>query len=724
MIYAIPLLDVTERDRPYVGGKAFSLALMARKGLRIPGGLCVATEAYRTYLAATGLGDGIVLELNRKRFEDMRWEEIWDAALRIRNMFLKTPMPGDLERELAGPMKETFSDRPVAVRSSAPGEDSDRTSFAGLHESYVNVRGTAAILEHIRLVWASLWSDRALLYRQELGLQVHRSTMAVVVQELVPADRSGIIFTVSPAAPRESVVEAVHGLNQGLVDGTIEPDRWVIDRESGTILSHTPAQRENWMVPSPSGVSLEVLPRNRAGKPPLRPREVRRVVAMGKRSERAFGAPQDMEWCFRETVLYTLQSRPITTPARGGKGDERPWYLSLHRSFENLKALRHKVEETIIPGMERDGASLAAVDLEGLDDDTLAAEIERRRAILRDWNDTYTRDCIPMAHGMRLFGQVYNDTVKPADPFEFMDLLRSDGLAGLERNRALQDLARQIAREGLTEKDPLFREGVDRFIARFGAGGPTGGDGVSEEERRGVTALLLEMARAGVSEGPKGGPPLTRSADDFLDLFGEEQRPFGEELLELGRASYRLRDDDNIALGRVEREVARAVEEGRRRLKLRRLGGTDRLDGEEIVKALRDPSYVPLPERGPEKTPDRGAFRIQARQIVGQPAGPGIATGRARVILDSAGLFEFKTGEILVCDAVDPNMTFVVPLAAAIVERRGGMLIHGAIIAREYGLPCVTGIPGATQLIRTGDHLTVDGYLGIVIIGSPGRDNR
>jgi pyruvate,water dikinase len=79
-------------------------------------------------------------------------------------------------------------------------------------------------------------------------------------------------------------------------------------------------------------------------------------------------------------------------------------------------------------------------------------------------------------------------------------------------------------------------------------------------------------------------------------------------------------------------------------------------------------------------------------------------------------LFAFKAGEILICDAIDPNMTFVVPLASGIVERRGGMLIHGAIIAREYGLPCVTGIPRATELIHTGDSLVVDGHLGIVTI--------
>ncbi|HEX5643827.1 MAG TPA: PEP-utilizing enzyme, partial [Thermoleophilia bacterium] len=109
--------------------------------------------------------------------------------------------------------------------------------------------------------------------------------------------------------------------------------------------------------------------------------------------------------------------------------------------------------------------------------------------------------------------------------------------------------------------------------------------------------------------------------------------------------------------------------------------------------------------------------RAQARQIVGQPAGPGLAVGPARVVRTREDLAAFADGEILVCDAIGPEMTFIVPLAAGIVERRGGMLIHGAIIAREYGLPCVTGVPRAAELIRTGDRVTVDGYLGIVIVG-------
>ena len=187
-------------------------------------------------------------------------------------------------------------------------------------------------------------------------------------------------------------------------------------------------------------------------------------------------------------------------------------------------------------------------------------------------------------------------------------------------------------------------------------------------------------------------------------------------MLDLARASWRLRDDDNLYLGRLERLLTAALEEVERR-------------GLLVEDGLR-PRAVTLPSPvgaapaavasavEPAALPDPGpGARAQARQIVGQPAGPGLAVGPARVVRSRDDLAAFVAGDILVCDAIDPEMTFIVPLAAGIVERRGGMLIHGAIIAREYGLPCVTGVPRAAELIRTGDRITVDGYLGIVIIG-------
>ena len=188
------LEQLEEKDRPLAGGKALSLAVMHKNGFVVPRAICLNAEAYLHYVKTTGLIDQILLDLFRKPFEDMRWEEIWDTALRIRNAFLRTPVPFDLRKAMLSEFESRFSKRPVSVRSSAPGEDSSKTSFAGLHESFVNIRGPEAILDHVRLVWASLWSDRALLYRQELALDVKKSAMAVIIQEMISGERSGIVF--------------------------------------------------------------------------------------------------------------------------------------------------------------------------------------------------------------------------------------------------------------------------------------------------------------------------------------------------------------------------------------------------------------------------------------------------------------------------------------------------------------------------------------------------
>jgi pyruvate,water dikinase len=198
----------------------------------------------------------------------------------------------------------------------------------------------------------------------------------------------------------------------------------------------------------------------------------------------------------------------------------------------------------------------------------------------------------------------------------------------------------------------------------------------------------------------------------YLSFFPDVRKSFARELLALARASYRLRDDDNIYLGRIRGHWEAALEEGKKRL----TGRPIRISDEDIPRALKDPEFEPPPETENLGETDKTLVMMRARQLVGQPAGSGIATGTARVIAGEEDLSGFMAGEIIVCDALDPNMTFIIPLAAGIVERRGGMLIHGAIIAREYGLPCVTGVPEAVTLIRTGDVLTVDGYLGIVVI--------
>ena len=144
-----------------------------------------------------------------------------------------------------------------------------------------------------------------------------------------------------------------------------------------------------------------------------------------------------------------------------------------------------------------------------------------------------------------------------------------------------------------------------------------------------------------------------------------------------------------------------------------------------IIVALRDrfAGEVVLPEETETERVTKSACPDETpRQLIGQPAAPGLETGKVRCIRSSEDLGRFQSGEVLVCDAIQPMMTHLVPLASAIVERRGGMLIHGAIIARELGIPCVNGIAGVVDLLKDGDLVTVDGYLGIVTVGPPDFD--
>jgi phosphoenolpyruvate synthase/pyruvate phosphate dikinase len=349
----LPLDHVRPEDLAEVGGKCLALSRMLKSGFRVPGTLCVSARAYEAYVERNGLRERILLELHRKDFQDMRWEELWDASLRIRNMFLTSPMPAKLAQELGEEIGRFFGSRPVVVRSSAPAEDSAGASFAGLHESYVNVRGIDSILDHVRKVWASLWSDAALLYRRELGLEVATSTMAVAIQEIVVGTCSGVAFGVNPNDSSQAVIESVHGLNQGLVDGAVEPDRWIVDRETEEVLEHTPAARERRMVPSPEGLSMESLPPELSEKAPLDSAQVSTVFRLTRDLEQLFEGPQDVEWTFREGQVFILQSRPVTAGTGSRKGDQRSWYLSLRKSYENLKAMRMKIEAH--PGDDRGG---------------------------------------------------------------------------------------------------------------------------------------------------------------------------------------------------------------------------------------------------------------------------------------------------------------------------------------------------------------------------------
>jgi pyruvate,water dikinase len=721
---------------PSVGGKAARLAQLARQGFRVPPGFCIPVAAYDRFIRAAGLDRRIKVELGRKPLDAMRWEEVWDTALRIRSTFLGAPIPTPLAQAIAEAAARLGADTPLAVRSSAPGEDSAAGAFAGIHESVVGVKGAPALLDAVRVVWASLWSDAALLYRRELGLDPAKSRMAVLVQTLVTEDRSGVAFGRDPRqrASAHAVVEAVAGPCANLVDGLVDPDRWLLDRESGRIVE--------WRRGARSGGAPET--------PLLAEPDLGAVHRALRSVEALLGWPPDMEWTGRAERLTLLQSRPITTAGAADPGDRRPWYLTLRPGPRRLRELKERVAGELIPALEAEGARLAAEDLTGLADAALAAAIASRSAALERWRRVYEEAFIPFAHGVRRLGQYYNDAVRPEDPYEFVGLLQGQRMLAGARNQALEDLVARLRRSpearrilaapgdaaanlralAGVESGAAFLQALEEFRSRF--------LDVSYKGERlcdrpdALVATLLELADAAAARPAKAEerrtPPAVAVLEErLLAAVGEARRDEAMEVLAIGRLSWRLRDDDNILLGRIESQFLFALSLGADRLRAqRRLDGdaVDEAAAPEIIRALQDPErrVVVMRDTPPKPAGPRAAACEKARQLVGQPAAPGWATGRARVVRTAGDLAAFRAGEVLVCDAIQPTMTHLVPLAAAVVERRGGMLIHGAIIARELGIPCVNGIADAAEILADGCLVTVDGHLGIVTVGEPEFD--
>ena len=730
-------------DDRIVGGKAAKLAQLMRAGFAVPRGFCLTTWAYEAFVVDAEITAAISMELGRKSMDGMRWEEIWDAALRIRSMFLAQPLSRQLRATVRDGLQIFNSSVPLAIRSSAIGEDSAGRSFAGLHESIIGVRGEQAVEDAVRLVWASLWSDAALLYRQELGLDPARSRMAVVVQEMVNSDRSGVAFARDPRDMRKdhAIIESVPGPCSLLVDGLVDPDRWEMNRATGGVVAWLPGQRED-----------------SDNKPLLEPQDLHSVLQTLLSVEQLFRWSPDMEWTGRSDSLTVLQARPITT-AVPEEDEKRSWYLTLRPNDARLKDLRQRITGQLIPELAAAGEAFAAEQLELLDNQQLADAIEKRSQTLARWKKIYWDEFIPFAHGVRRLATYYNDAVQPDDPYEFVGLLRDQPMLAAQRNSLISELARQLgsnhalrtAVEELlakhvssiqwpTFRDELLKGGIaaDEFVQGFDNLQERFFDVTFDDERLSERPglLLSNLVELSDSSSPSESHRVSRSncsrelEEKLVAAVGLERRAEAMDVIETGRVSWRLRDDDNLLVARLESQCLRALDVAAKRLrKLGRLTGNGHLNDSYLVllvRALREPSteLITVADGNKSEKPKLSLTPPgqSPRQLIGQPASPGLATGVVRCVSGRDDLGMFRRGEILVCDAIQPTMTHLVPLSGGIVERRGGMLIHGAIIARELGIPCVNGVRDAAAILQNGDLVTVDGHLGIVTVGAADFD--
>jgi pyruvate,water dikinase len=303
------------------GGKGASLATMAVAGLPVPPGFILSTEAYRQFVAANDLGAVIVDAVRAPSDADPADWEV--AASEIQSRFHQADLPEALIEAIRAAYADLGGEGlAVAVRSSATAEDLPGASFAGQQETYLNVRGETALLDAIRRCWASLWTARALAYRQRLGIDQQTVAMAVVVQAMVPAEAAGVLFTANPTTGERSeiVVNASFGLGEAVVSGQVTPDSYTLDKGTLAVTSSTRGTKELMIVPRADeadeggqGTISVPVPEARRQEPALAAATLLALAELGLQVEqRAGGVPQDVEWAVADGQVWLLQARPIT----------------------------------------------------------------------------------------------------------------------------------------------------------------------------------------------------------------------------------------------------------------------------------------------------------------------------------------------------------------------------------------------------------------------------
>lgn len=311
--YVLSLQEIDETQVAVVGGKGAHLGELSRiDGVRVPGGFCVTTDAFRRIMAQAPSIDDRLDQLSRLNQDDR--EAIRTLSAQVRRTIEEIAVPDDLATAITRELARLGEQAAYAVRSSATAEDLPTASFAGQQDTYLNVVGTAEILRHISRCWASLFTERAVTYRRRNGIDDRTVDMAVVVQQMVFPQAAGILFTADPVTGNRKVatVDAGFGLGEALVSGLVNPD--VFKVRDGEVVAKAIAAKERAVHALPAGGTREVaVDSRRQEEPALTDEQVVRLVRLGRRIEAHFGRPQDIEWCLVDDDFRIVQSRPITT---------------------------------------------------------------------------------------------------------------------------------------------------------------------------------------------------------------------------------------------------------------------------------------------------------------------------------------------------------------------------------------------------------------------------
>lgn len=311
--------ELRKEDVDVAGGKGANLGELTQAGIPVPPGFVVTSKTYDQFIKETGIFDEIMdildaLDVNNNK-------ELQAASVKIKDIIVKTRMPDEIRTIVVEAYNALChrigkDDVFVAVRSSATAEDLPEASFAGQQDTYLNIKGSDEVVEYVQKCWASLFESRAIFYREENDFDHSKVYIAVVVQEMVNAEKAGVMFTVHPSTGEEKIlIEAAWGLGEGVVSGTVTPDTCWYDKETNEILDYKVSDKKTMFKRDPeTGHTVQVeVPEDLREERVLSPEEISKLAELGKRIQGHYNFPQDTEWAINNGDIFMLQSRPVTT---------------------------------------------------------------------------------------------------------------------------------------------------------------------------------------------------------------------------------------------------------------------------------------------------------------------------------------------------------------------------------------------------------------------------
>ena len=320
--YILCFQEIDRSKFMVAGGKGANLGELSQiKGIQVPDGFCVTTQAYKKITENNQELNNLLDELTGFKAEER--SAISGISAKIRLAIERLTISKDIAKEIAGYLTKFGENEAFAVRSSATAEDLPAASFAGQQDTYLNIIGKEAILKHISKCWGSLFTDRAIIYRIQNGFNHRKVHLSVVVQKMVFPQAAGILFTADPLTSNRKVlsIDASFGLGEAMVSGLVNADSYkvcngkVIDKKISTKKLAIYALKDG-------GTKEQEIEREMQHKQALTDQQILKLERLGRRIEEHFGRPQDIEWCLVDDTFYIVQSRPITTlfpiPVRPG----------------------------------------------------------------------------------------------------------------------------------------------------------------------------------------------------------------------------------------------------------------------------------------------------------------------------------------------------------------------------------------------------------------------